>query len=158
MSGKEDVIIALLREVKTKLGDVVAATSKPTAEVDTTDVISRFERIEERQGIILAAIGEIYQRLDATDALPAYILEHEAAALLRENYPQHGPQPKAMRAVATAEARLKFYTPDQLRERAAFYRDKIEQRDPYAHQASKALKMIEMELSEREATKGPEPA
>lgn len=156
MSTKEDVMIALLREVLAKLEDTTGAADSgpPSLDAIERDVAS----IKEGQGIIFAAIGEVFARLDATDTLPAYMLGHEAAALFRENYPEHGPQPRAMEALATVKERLGSYEPTQLRELGQFYREKIESGDPYAHQASEALKLVESELSRRSATKEPDPA
>lgn len=154
MKTKEDVIIALLREVLGKLDD--ATTPAESAPPSLDGIERELKRIREGQTIIFAAVGEIYQRLDATDAFPAYLLEHEAAVLFRENFPEHGPQPKAMKALAAVKNRLESYSIDQLREHRAFYRDKIEQGDPYAHQAAEALRSVESELSRREAIKGPE--
>lgn len=147
MSSKEDVIIALLREVLGKLDDVAGAepSTPPSLEAIERDLA----RIQESQKIIFAAIGEVYARFEAMDSLPAYILEHETAALFRENYPEHGPQPKAMKALATVKERLESYTDAQLREHGQFYREKIEAADPYAHQAAEALKLVENEYSRR---------
>lgn len=150
MSSKEDVMIALLRDILAKLDDVGTTDSAPPS----LDGIEReLESIKERQRIIFAAIGEVFTRLDGTDTLPAYMLEHEAAELFRQNYPEHGPQPKAMEALATVKERLGSYKPAKLRELGQFYQDKIDSGDPYAHQASEALKLVESELSRRGTTK-----
>lgn len=159
MSSKEDVMIALLRDILAKLDDIGAAdTASPSL-----DAIERrmgsiekgHESLKEGQRIIFAAVGEVFARLDATDTLPAYMLEHEAGDLFRENYPNHGPQPKAMEALATVKERLGTYEPAKLRELGRFYQTKIDSGDPYAHQASEALKLVEGELSRHSAAKEP---
>ena len=67
MKTKEDVIIALLREIIAKLDDDPATSESGSVSVEGIE--RELERIREGQAIIFAAIGEIYQRLDAADAL-----------------------------------------------------------------------------------------
>lgn len=155
MSDKQDVMIALLREVLAKLDDIPEPSEGGTPSLEGIE--RDLDRLKEGQKIILAAIGEVYARLDATETLPAYMLEHGAAELLRENYPEHGPQPKAMEALATVKQRVGSYDTAKLNDLAQFYRDKVASGDPYAHQATEALKLVEQQLSERRATKEPDP-